>query len=286
MAHIESPPGRNREIADSARMGIKELVSDDLVSHFIRRLQQRGGLNRKEVETILASFGERAVKALLAALAEEPDLLVRKSMVDVIVRIGRPAIPAVIDNLNDSRWYVVRNMVTILGRLGIPDLAPHIAVSLSHPDLRVKKEAIKGLSKLPHPSAVAALGELCFFPEESIALLATAALALKKEEEAVSALFRRAVRKKVLYPHYRLAHEAIESLRSIDTDSALTALTEILRTKAVWETASFREVKKHALRSISRMSGGRPKEIVMEMRNSPDETLRLETERIRKRTGW
>lgn len=286
VAHIESPPRRNREIADLARMGIKELVSDDLVSHFIRRLQQQGGRNRKEVETVLVTFGERSVKALLSALAEEGDLLVRKSIVDVIVRIGHPAIPAVLDNVNDSRWYVVRNMVTILGSLGIPDLAPNIAASLSHPDLRVKKEAIKGLSKLAHPSAVTALGELCFFPEETIALLATAALSLKREEEAVMALFRRAVQKKLFYPHYRLAHEAIESLRSIDTDAALTALTNILRTPAIWETSNFREMKKHALRSISRMSGERPKEIILEARNAPETYLRVETERILKKTGW
>lgn len=286
VAHIESPPRRNREIADLARMGIKELVSDDLVSHFIRRLQQEGGRNRKDVETVLAAFGERAVRLLLSALAEEGDLLVRKSIVDIIVRIGHPAIPAVLDNVNDSRWYVVRNMVTILGNLGIPDLAPNIVASLSHPDLRVKKEAIKGLSKLAHPSAVTALGELCFFPEVTIALLATAALSLKKEEEAVNALFRRAVQKKLFYPHFRLAHEAIESLRSIDTDAALTALTNILRTPAIWETSNFREMKKHALRSISRMSGERPKEIIMEARNAPETYLRVETDRILKKTGW
>lgn len=286
VAHIESPPMRNPEIADLARTGIKELVSDDLVSRFIRRLQQEGGRNRKEVETILAAFGERAVRLLLSALAEEGDLLVRKSIVDIIVRIGRPAVPAILDNLNDARWYVVRNMVTILGSLGIPDLAPNIVASLPHPDIRVKKEAIKGLSKLAHPSAVTALGELCFFPEETIALLATAALSLKKEEEAVTTLSRRAVQKKLLYPHYRLAHEAIESLRSIDTDAALSALVDVLHTKAIWETSNFRELKRHALRSISKMSGERPKEIVLRTRNAPESYLRLETERILKRTGW
>ncbi len=284
--HVEKPPGNNPEIATLANMGIREIVSDDLVAHYIRRLQERGGRIRAEVERILVAFGERAVKALLSALAEERDILIRKLIIDILVRIGRPAIPAVVDNLNDSRWYVVRNMVSILGSLDSPDLAPRIAEALSHPDLRVKKEAIRGLSRLSHPDAVAALGELCFFPEETVALSATAALSLKKEEEAVRILLRRATRKKVFYPHYRLAHEAVESLRSIDTNEAISALEEIMRAKAVLETSNFRELKKHALRSISRMSGERPREIVLRAREAPEAYLRMETERIVKRTGW
>ncbi len=286
VVHAERPPKNNREIALLARTGIRELVSDPLVLLYIRRLRDRGGRSRKEAETILAAFGDRAVKSLISALADVDDLLVRKSIVDIIVTIGRPAIPAILDNLSDSRWYVVRNMVTILGNLEIPDLAPHIVAALSHPDLRVKKEAIKGLSKLSHPSAVTALGELCFFPEETIALTATAALAQKKEEEAVHALHRRAVLKKLFYPNYRLGHEAIDSLRAIDTDKSLAVLEEILRLPAIWETPKFREMKKHALHSISRMSGDRPREIVRGARNSPREYLRVEAERILKKTGW
>ena len=42
----------------------------------------------------------------------------------IAAQIGRPAVPAILDNLNDSRWFMVRNMITIIGSLGIPDLAP------------------------------------------------------------------------------------------------------------------------------------------------------------------
>lgn len=284
VVHMDRPPGKQAEIASLAKMAVKELATDPLVSYYIRRLRERGVRERAEAEAVLAAFGDRAVKALLSAIAEEGDLLVRKAIVDIIVRIGRPALPSLLDNLHDSRWYVVRNMVTILGSLGIPDLAPHIASTLSHPDLRVKKEAIKALSKIDHPSAVTSLGELCFFPEETVALTATAALSAKREPEAVMTLYRRVVQRKVLYPNYRLAHEAIDSLRAIGTDGAVDALEEILSAGAAWETANFRAMKIHALRSISRMGGGRPQGILERARQSPKEYLRVEAERIVKRT--
>ena len=282
--HMEHPPGKSEEIAGLARMAIKELANDVLVSYYIRRLQDRGARDRSEAERVLAAFGDRAVKALLSALAEEGDLLVRKSIVDIVVRIGRPALPFLLDTLSDSRWYVVRNIVTILGGLGIPDLAPHIASVLSHPDLRVKKEAIKALSRIDHPSAVLSLGELSFFPEETVALTATAALSSKREPEAVLTLYRRVVERKLFFPHYRLAHEAIDSIRIIGTEEAINALEGVLGASAIWETENFRAMKTHALRSISRMEGNRAREIVRRAAQSPKAYLRIEAERALKRT--
>ncbi|MBP2673643.1 MAG: hypothetical protein H6Q84_483 [Deltaproteobacteria bacterium] len=281
--HIESPPGGNQEIAGLAGFGIKELATDDLVDHYIGLMKKRGVRGKRETETILVAFGEKSVHPLLQALAEEKDLLVRKTIVSIVVRIGRIAVPTILENLEDARWYMVRNMVTILGSLDMPDLAPNITGTLSHPDLRVKKEAIKALSRIDHPSAVTTLCDLCDYPEESVALAATAALASKKESKAVVALFRRATSRKYLYPNYRLAHEAIDSLRSIGTDDAVTALEEILSQSTIWKTEKFQAMKSHALRSISMVKGERSSEALQKALHSGDKHLRWEAERILKR---
>jgi hypothetical protein len=278
--HIETPPGGSDEIAGLARLGIKDVASEELVAHYIGLLKKRGARSREGIDAVLVALEERAIGPLLQALAEEEDLLVRKAIVEIVTRIGRAAVPTILENLTDSRWYMVRNMITVLGSLGMPDLAPHVAATLSHPDLRVKKEAIKALSKIPHPSAVTALCELCFFPEETVALTATAALASKNETEAVVALYRRAAAKVILYPNYRLGHEAIDSLRAIGTDEAVTALEEILSLRALWRTDKFRAMKFHALRSISKIRGERSKEALERVRRSAERSLRIEAERI------
>ena len=167
----------------------------------------------------------------------------------------------------------------------MPDLAGNVAAILSHPDLRVKKEAIKALAKLPHPAAAAALSDLCFFPEETVALTATAALSAKREPDAVSALYRRAVQKRFLYPRYRLAHEAIDSLRSIGTNEALTALEYILKARAVWQTERFRAMKIHALRSIAKISGERGKEILKKALDASEKYIGAEAKRLTKKTN-
>ncbi len=278
--HIATPPGGSVEIAGLARLGIKEVASEELVAYYIGLLKKRGARGRQETNAVLVALEERSVGPLLQALAEEEDLLVRKAILEIVTRIGRAAVPAILENLTDSRWYMVRNMIAVLGALGMPDLAPHVAAMLSHPDLRVKKEAIKALSRIPHPSAVTALCELCFFPEETVALTATAALSSKKETEAVVALYRRAAAKLILYPNYRLAHEAIDSLRAIGTEEAVTALEEILALRALWPTKKFLGMKFHALRSISKIKGDRSEEVLERARRSADRSIRNEAERI------
>jgi HEAT repeat protein len=282
--HIERPPGQSGEIAEHARAGIQDIATEDLIVCAVGRLQDHSGRGRKEAEAILVAVGERAVAPLLVALSEGEELFARKAIVDVIIRIGRPAVPAILDNLNDHRWYVVRNMIAILGSLRLPDLAPHIAGILEHPDLRVKREAIKALARLPHPTSTAALGRLCFFPDETVALTATAALSSKREDEAVLVLYRRVVQKRIFYPRYRLAHEAIDALRAVGTDAAVTALENILRAKVFWETQRFRAMKVHALRSLSRVEGEKPREILQNALSAPEKYLRWEAERLLKRT--
>ncbi|MBP2686564.1 MAG: hypothetical protein H6Q81_1469 [Deltaproteobacteria bacterium] len=278
--HLATPPGGSDEIAGLARLGIKEVASEELVAHYIGLLKKRGARGRQETDAVLVALEERSVGPLLQALAEEEDLVVRKAIVEIVTRIGRVAVPTILENLTDSRWYMVRNMITVLGTLAMPDLAPHVAATLSHPDLRVKKEAIKALSRIPHPSAVTALCELCFFPEETVALTATAALSSKKETEAIVALYRRAAAKLLLYPNYRLAHEAIDSLRVIGTEESVSALEEILALRALWPTKKFRAMKFHALRSISKIRGERSEEILERARHSSDRSIRNEAERI------
>lgn len=281
--HIERPPKGVADIAALAKLGIKEMATDEILRHHVDLLSTKSTAPRGEVETILAACEEKSAKFLVALMAETEDLIVRKSVVDILVRIGRAGLPTILDFLNDSRWYMVRNVVSVLGSLGMTDVAPQIAAVISHPDVRVKKEAIKALSKLEHPVAVTTLCELCFFPDSGIALAAIAALSTKKETEAVLTLYRRAIYKNVMYPIYRLAHEAVDSLKTIGTEEALLALADIMRMGVFLETKRFRELKLHALQSIARIKVGGAREILRKAAESPNPRwIRAEAERLLK----
>ena len=70
LRHTANPPGGSAEIADLARLGMRELATDDLIGHYIDSLKKRGGVSRKEAEAVLVALSDRAVGPLLQMLAE------------------------------------------------------------------------------------------------------------------------------------------------------------------------------------------------------------------------
>jgi len=58
------------------------------------------------------------------------------------------AFPAILPMLKDERWYVVRNMVTILGEIGSAEAVNALQTTARHPEPKVRKEVIKAFMKI------------------------------------------------------------------------------------------------------------------------------------------
>ncbi|RMG58757.1 MAG: HEAT repeat domain-containing protein [Deltaproteobacteria bacterium] len=281
--HVEYPPEGDEEIRKLARTGIKELGDDDVVAHYVKKFRSRSIQERGDAEIVLGVLGEKSVRPLLDALTEEGDLVTRRAIVDLVIKIGEKAIPDIIAYLEDSRWFVVRNMLTILGSMNNPDVAPYVVNCLSHEDPRVQKEAIKALSKIPGPLAIKTLGEYCFHENEDLACLAITALASKREEKAVEILHERFLTKKFLFPDARPTREIIEALRAIGTDGALEVLRRIALYRSIITPKRVKDFKVHAVETIGKFRSQRALEIIEELSKSSDGVVREAALRILKR---
>src|SRR5439155_1344711 len=61
----------------------------------------------------------------------------------VLARVGVPAIPPLLSRLVDKRWFVVRNALYTLRKIGHASAFPAIVAVLEHPDPRVRLEAVR-----------------------------------------------------------------------------------------------------------------------------------------------
>ena len=62
--------------------------------------------------------------------------------------------------LEDKRWYVVRNVVFVLGQIGGPEVVSMLANTAHHPDMRVRRSMVHALGQSPVPLRLPLLLEL------------------------------------------------------------------------------------------------------------------------------
>jgi hypothetical protein len=92
-------------------------------------------------------LGAAAGEWLIHVLIDSQQKDVRQPLARTIAELVADQPERVLPWLSDSRWYVVRNAVHILGRIG-EDVSPeYLRVPAEHPEMRVRQEVIAALSQ-------------------------------------------------------------------------------------------------------------------------------------------
>jgi HEAT repeat protein len=97
---------------------------------------------------LLGVLGESVIDPLLEVLADETDMTARKALIELISTSARNYIPDLGARLGDRRWYLVRNVVSILTSTRSPEALTYLQRTLRHTDARVRRETIRGLAAI------------------------------------------------------------------------------------------------------------------------------------------
>ena len=128
---------------------VGELVDEEVAARMVLRL---GGLQveeeRRRLTQAYAMLGESIAEAIASALTETEDRMARKTFVAALGAFGSAGGSAVEKMLQDSRWFVVRNGVAVLGVVGGPDAIEQLTSSLANEHAGVRRETVRSLAKI------------------------------------------------------------------------------------------------------------------------------------------
>jgi HEAT repeat protein len=102
---------------------------------------------------------KRAIVPLVNVLGELKTFRVREKVINALIFLGKQDIKTLTMTLNDTRWYVVRNIINIIRKIGDRRANEYLLKSIKHEDIRVRKEVIRGLGELGGEEALQALKE-------------------------------------------------------------------------------------------------------------------------------
>jgi len=209
------------------RVGISRLVpvnaNERLVELF---LANRADSAWTKKSVTLLSYGTPAsVNNVFSHLVLEGDAKNRLALVRLSSQLGPAAIEAARKFLNDDRWYVVRNMCTVLSDLKDPALAVHIAPALQHTDPRVQRAALTAIIRNRSEGRALVLAEA--LPKLAPDLLdeATDELMFMKDPKTIPAIGKYVVAGK---GSVAMLRKAVQILALMPGDASLEQFSNIL----------------------------------------------------------
>src|SRR5207302_9198795 len=112
----------------------------------------------------------------------------RAQVCDLLVRLGGEHVDEIGAFVADTRWYLVRNIASVLGRIRAPQGVAYLAQVVHHVDSRVRMQTLHALVGLGTDDAQALIGEFLNDPDERIRLKALKLLDARGMEAALPTL--------------------------------------------------------------------------------------------------
>lgn len=107
----------------------------------LRQLFSGPDIDEQALHDLVDGMGPAGLDPLLEVLSESESRTVRRRVFDVLGGLGPSVAERAAQRLDDPRWFVVRNMLALLGRLGAVPEDVDLASFTRHADARVRREA-------------------------------------------------------------------------------------------------------------------------------------------------
>ena len=127
---------------------VQELLQPVSITRVVERLDSENITHVADFLQLAKEIGDLGIDWMTLVLSESQQREVRQLVADALVERCRENPERLGPWLNDTRWYVVRNIVHILSWIGGPTTVGMLQVALRHSDMRVRWEVVQALQQV------------------------------------------------------------------------------------------------------------------------------------------
>ncbi len=253
--HSFPSSGLPEEIRNTATERLRSILNRDMIRYLVERAGDKDELLRVAIQKMLIFTGLEAIELLLDAIIEAPEAITRRHLFNTIVLFGKDIRPSVEERIKNPEWYVVRQMVSLLGEIGDDRALDAIESAYGNPDPRVKKEVMKTLVRIPSARSTAFLIRVLDEEDQGLVSQAIISLGMLKDPGAIDILGKIAIRWEPFADTQDAKREAIKALGIIGDPRAVPYLTNVLFKKAWFGKKTNEEVRSLAAYSLGMIGG-------------------------------
>lgn len=227
----------------------------------------------KTEEGYLAALPDIAIPALCRVLGQVDSRRGRMLVVNALVRIGQGNIEMFYPYLRDERWYVVRNILLILGRMRALGAVKQIKPLVMHEDLNVRREALTALSQIGEGEALDALLALLRDSDPRMRMSAARSLA-RLGRAAVNPLLGIVLGRDFEERSLEEKRGFFEALGRTNAPDLLPYLRMLLSRKPLFRKKEAEEMRVCAVEALSRMRGNDVRVLLEQAAQDPSSVVR------------
>ena len=239
-----------------------------------RVLEREEGFRLEELSAFLVLLQRNSIKPLVKLLGELKNSKTRRVICDALSEIGKSAIDLFVPFIDDRRWFLVRNITYILGRIGQEQALPYIQKAFNHDDVRVKREAIQAFGIIGGPKAVGLLVKA--LSDDDVRIRSMAAINLGKvgKTAGLIPLLEVIQSKEFQKKEFAEVKSFFDAIGMVGSNEAIPVLQQILERKSWLGRGTTDEMRSGAASALAMIGSSEARAILEAGRDSKDTSIR------------
>jgi hypothetical protein len=178
----------NAEFREIAEQVIREVGRPSFLGQMAPTLNAHGEIDPAVLTNFLVQLGSSAAPAICDLLGQVNQMRYRRALCESLAISCKDDVEVLIERLSDTRWYVIRNLVYVLGRIAHQGVERALDKALHHEDVRVRKEAVRALGNIESPTSRAYLMSAFRDADSGVRMQAARTLALRRDDRAAQSI--------------------------------------------------------------------------------------------------
>ena len=259
---------------ENIRRIITEAGEEVRIERIGKVLEREEGVRLGEVNDYLLLLQKNSIKPLIKLLGELKNSKTRRAFCDALSEIGKNAIELFTPFIDDRRWYLVRNITYILGRIGKEQSLPYIQKVFNHEEIRVRREAVQALGLIGGPKAIGLLVRA--LTDNDVRIRCMAAINLGKGGKKTGLIpLLEVVQSKDFYKREPAEIKAFfNAIGMVGSNEAIPVLQQLLERKSWFGRGKTDEIRTGAANALAMIGTSEAKAILEEGKNSKEESIR------------
>jgi len=249
-------------------------AGDEVRIDRIGKVLEREEVRLEDVDAYLSLLQKNSIIPLIKLLGELKNSKARRVFCDALSEIGKNAVELITPFIDDRRWFLVRNITYILGRIGKEQSFPYILKAFNHEEIRVRREAIQALGLIGGSKAVGLLVKAVTDNDVRIRCMAAINLGKVGKDAGLIPLLE-VVQSKDFYKREPVEIKAFfNAIGMSGSNEAVPVLQQLLERKSWFGRGTTDEIRIGAANAMAMIGTPDAKILLEEGKNSKDDSIR------------